>query len=317
MEIVFKNKRWREVFYMLVALGKGDFTRRIPETNKGSSLEIIIRLINKVAEDLGKSLVEIAILRPLKSKELISEKCFILNEKFHIVAPTKNSLRMLGLKSSEIIGQPFKELLNKESQLEWEQLEKQLKITPGKTQNLVLKLPTPDGLEISSHWIIAELEGQKIKYMVTSITPVLNAELIGQKEETNNTEEKSTEKEPLSVLDRPADLDTVYQVRDYLNKHLNAPLLSLHDICLKFRTYPTKLRPDFKEITGLTPFQYHYKNRLELAKKLIEEGEVPLKNVPGQVGYSSYTPFSIAYKKEFRNSPSHDRENALLKRKQH
>lgn len=222
--------------------------------------------------------------------------CFILNEKFHIVASTKDSLRMLKL----IVRKPFKVLLNKESQLEWKELKKKLKINSGKTQNLFLKLLTLDGLEISSHWIIAELEleGQKIKYMVTSITPVLHTELIGT-QDANNTEVKSTEKEPLSVLDRPTDLDNVYQVRDYLNKHLNVPLLSLYDICLKFGTYPTKLRPDFKEITGLTPFKYHYKNRLELAKKLVEQGKVPLKNVPGQVGYASYSPFSLAYKKEF------------------
>ena len=66
----------------------------------------------------------------------------------------------------------------------------------------------------------------------------------------------------------------------------------------------------FKEMTGETPIQYLIKHRMNMARELIGENILSLKEIAIEVGYEDYYYFSKLFKKNFGVSPSHYRQAA-------
>lgn len=60
----------------------------------------------------------------------------------------------------------------------------------------------------------------------------------------------------------------------------------------------------FNQIVGETPLAYLQQHRLRLASQLLKQGQLSIQQIAHQVGYSSETAFSQAFKKQFELSPS-------------
>jgi AraC-like DNA-binding protein len=67
---------------------------------------------------------------------------------------------------------------------------------------------------------------------------------------------------------------------------------------------PTSLKTKFKKYYGDTLFGYYQKNKLEHARKLLDN-KVPVKVVATEIGYSNPSHFTLAFKKEYGFSPWH------------
>jgi len=67
---------------------------------------------------------------------------------------------------------------------------------------------------------------------------------------------------------------------------------------------PTSLKTKFKKYYGETLFSYYQKNKLEHARKLLDN-KVPVKVVATEIGYSNPSHFTLAFKKEYGFSPWH------------
>jgi AraC-like DNA-binding protein len=67
---------------------------------------------------------------------------------------------------------------------------------------------------------------------------------------------------------------------------------------------PTSLKTKFKKYYGETLFGYYQKNKLEHARKLLDN-KVPVKVVATEIGYSNPSHFTLAFKKEYGFSPWH------------
>jgi AraC-like DNA-binding protein len=67
---------------------------------------------------------------------------------------------------------------------------------------------------------------------------------------------------------------------------------------------PTSLKTKFKIYYGETLFGYYQKNKLEHARKLLDN-KVPVKVVATEIGYSNPSHFTLAFKKEYGFSPWH------------
>ena len=95
--------------------------------------------------------------------------------------------------------------------------------------------------------------------------------------------------------------DRAHLIIKYINDNLENEL-SLDGICEKFYISKTHLNRVFKKIAGTTVWDYITTKRLFLAKRKIAHGSNPT-DVFLSSGFTDYTTFFRAYKKQFGESP--------------
>jgi len=84
------------------------------------------------------------------------------------------------------------------------------------------------------------------------------------------------------------------------------------EICLKNLTRklslsPTQFTRRFRAVTGYTPSRYLTNLRLQKARSLLLDSEIPLQQIAEQCGYRDAFYFSRVFTKEMQMSPSHFR----------
>lgn len=94
----------------------------------------------------------------------------------------------------------------------------------------------------------------------------------------------------------------IEQLLRYINRHLDADL-SVETLAQKHYLSKYYLMRRFKEETGYTLHNYVVSKRLLLARSLIAGG-TPVLKAAAQSGFSDYTTFARAYKKQFGAPPS-------------
>ena len=99
----------------------------------------------------------------------------------------------------------------------------------------------------------------------------------------------------------------VKQVDDYF-----ASKIDFDELAKSYGYNSDYLRALFKKKTGLSPKNYIQKKRIDLAIRLIEETDSPLKNISTSCGYTDYLQFTSYFKKKTGYSPYEYRK---LKRK--
>jgi AraC-like DNA-binding protein len=79
---------------------------------------------------------------------------------------------------------------------------------------------------------------------------------------------------------------------------------SIHEISKKIGVSETKLKSDFKLLTGTTMYQYFLSKQMIYANELLKNKEVKIKEVAFLLGYVSHSKFSSTFKKHFGYLPS-------------
>lgn len=97
--------------------------------------------------------------------------------------------------------------------------------------------------------------------------------------------------------------DRVQHVRHLVDTHLDKPL-SLAEIVRCVGSNETTLRLDFKAVFGTTIFAYVRDRRLDVARRLVREGQMSIAKIAYCIGYASPASFSTAYRKRFGIAPS-------------
>lgn len=64
----------------------------------------------------------------------------------------------------------------------------------------------------------------------------------------------------------------------------------------------------FKENVGLTPYQYILKTKIERSKQLLTQTDESLQSICFQLGFSNYSSFFNAFKRQVKMSPDHYRK---------
>lgn len=103
--------------------------------------------------------------------------------------------------------------------------------------------------------------------------------------------------------------DTDFKLIEYINSNIFNPL-SIDMICKRFFISKTHLERKFKSLTGSTIFEYITMKRLVEAQRLLLQGEKST-IVSKFCGYSEYSTFFRAYKKQFGISPSYEIKNKI------
>lgn len=102
---------------------------------------------------------------------------------------------------------------------------------------------------------------------------------------------------------RPADRDTFYALRDYLDIHF-AGDLSLRCLSRTFGLNEFKLKKGFKELFQTTVFDYIHLRRMEHARHLLADQKMYVHQVANLVGYKNANHFSTAFKRTFGVKPT-------------
>ncbi|ANH80483.1 hypothetical protein A8C56_05295 [Niabella ginsenosidivorans] len=113
--------------------------------------------------------------------------------------------------------------------------------------------------------------------------------------------EQSVHKRQSSVLKSAHDKECIYNARAYLLRHADAPP-SLSELAKLSGTNEFKLKKGFRELFHNSVFGYLNDYRLSRARELLSSGST-IKQVAGDLGYSSVQHFSTAFKKKYGVTP--------------
>lgn len=102
----------------------------------------------------------------------------------------------------------------------------------------------------------------------------------------------------------PQDTHNLSKVEQHLCLHYKKEFPGIEKLSRISAMSPTSLKTKFKKYYGDTLFGYYQKNKLEHARKLLDN-KVPVKVVATEIGYSNPSHFTLAFKKEYGFSPWH------------
>jgi len=100
------------------------------------------------------------------------------------------------------------------------------------------------------------------------------------------------------------DIDRMMQVETMLTRDIFEPAPTISQLARMVSISESKLKKDFKLIYGVPVYEYFQKIRMQTAKDKLLSGDVSVKEVAMELGYSNLSNFTIAFKKEFGLLPS-------------
>jgi AraC-like DNA-binding protein len=93
------------------------------------------------------------------------------------------------------------------------------------------------------------------------------------------------------------------RIIDYIDAHLSEEI-SLEQLARVANLSRVHFLREFKRITGLPPHRFILKRRIEIGADLIRRGELPLKVIALNVGFSSQSHFGAAFRGRYGVTPS-------------
>lgn len=95
----------------------------------------------------------------------------------------------------------------------------------------------------------------------------------------------------------------IEDVISYISQHLSEPLC-IETLCEKISLSPYYFIRFFKKKTGFTPHQYVLNARIDMARYLLANTELSIKEICFRTGFSNESAFSTAFKKATGISPA-------------
>jgi AraC-like DNA-binding protein len=99
-------------------------------------------------------------------------------------------------------------------------------------------------------------------------------------------------------------LKRMMQVESILTNNLSVPPPTIPEFARIAMMSETKLKNLFKEVYGLSIYEYYQKNRMLRARQLLRSKKYSVKEIGVALGFKNLSNFTIAYKKEFNVLPS-------------
>lgn len=117
---------------------------------------------------------------------------------------------------------------------------------------------------------------------------------------------------PLPEFMEPTTHDTLVDaVRDKMRvSYMEA--LSLEELANQFNVTARTLSRRFVSATGVTPIQYLIRQRLTIARQLLQSTDLQIQQIAEQAGFHSATVFGRSFKQEFGLTPREFRNNLAI-----
>lgn len=101
---------------------------------------------------------------------------------------------------------------------------------------------------------------------------------------------------------KPDDIDRIHEAKAILIANLENPP-SLMELAQQVSLNDFKLKGGFRQVFGTTVFGYLHWHRMEIARQLLAEQRMNVKQVAKTVGYANQGPFTVAFRKHFGMNP--------------
>lgn len=291
------NNRLEKIYLQLLELSRGNFSTLIERTGQKDDLEALTALVNMATEEIKDSFLHQGYVNFHDSYMLTTQMFMVLDEDFCIAEINQGSIAFLGYKYKTLIGKPFRNLLTTESKERWKILTNTLESSTVTEQSFQLSFVTQNGLELPAFCRIIHFTNDSIlrgKTTISSFDMVQTRKCMEDKTQTKIQSRlylPKNRKKKQSVL-QITDIEKIRDVSEHIKNHLDEDLPSIKDIALKFWINEYKLKKGFKELNGMTVFQFLKEERLRKAHVLVEHSNKSFKEIAKMVGFKNSTHFS-------------------------
>ena len=303
------EKRLEKIYLQLLELSKGNFSTLIERTGYKDDLEALTALVNMVTEEIKDSFLHQGYVNFHDSYILNTQLLLVLDEDFRILEVNKLSLSYLGFKNKNLVGEPFEILIAARSKTKWKSIMSAINNSLFTEKSLQLIFLTHNNLELPAFCRIIHFTNDNLfkgKTIISSFDMVQTRKCI-EKRTQNRIRSRSyfykTNKKKQTVLQQN-DIEKIRAVGEHIKSHLDEDLPSLKAMALQFGTNEYKLKKGFKELYGLTVFQFLKEERLRKAYVLVEHSSESFKEIAKIVGFKNSTHFSREFNIRYGYRPS-------------
>ena len=297
MNSEINQSRFQSIYQMLLEMGGGNFTHRIQRSKEDDELEILIVMVNMLAEEINGSISHRGYVNPHQSYKYLVQTTFILDEKFVIKSFNSDVPILLGYSAESLCNDLFESILSEESISVWNSIQNQLSQDSTFQTTLQLSYVTKEQLLVPSFCTVSRLL-QSSEILVSSVTSVQQESI-----PINETlfPNKNTGKD---LATRRSDAQLLQKLYDYILNNLDTPLPSINELSRIFGTNQYKLKEGFQYFFKTGIYQFYNDERLKKAHLMIQQTPMSLKTIAQVCGFGSYPNFSKAFKKKYHYAPN-------------
>ncbi|MCZ4319902.1 helix-turn-helix domain-containing protein [Aequorivita viscosa] len=302
------HDRLIDIQKVIQALAHGDFNLRVARTAEDDEIETISVMVNMMAEEMKETLGFYSDIRRRSSIADQVHVVFILDTNYKILFVTKNVSMVLGYEPKEVINKSFSNLLSISYIDIWRAIGSKIIFSDQYNSQHQMILRCKNKIERSIKCGVVSIYDKALvsQYiMINSYYPVFKSKLLEDKKKLLPDSNGSGKKKEVSkILLRPRDRRALQNIYNYIIKNLEVPLPHLKELAHEYAINEFKLKKGFKKLYGTSVFRFFKQERLKKARLLIENTNLPMREVAKRCGYRSQTHFSKDFRSHFNLPPS-------------
>lgn len=105
-----------------------------------------------------------------------------------------------------------------------------------------------------------------------------------------------------------AQRDCIRQIHDFIVEHITEHY-TIEELAERFEISPTAMKNCFKGIYGVPVYTYFRTYRLQIAEKLLREGQLSVTEIAARIGYINPNKFTSAFHAEYGMTPTEYKKN--------
>lgn len=283
-------RRLHAACQMLLELAAGNYSFRADRSQEDDLLEVLLALLNLMAEHGKDALFHKGYVNPHKTHSYIRQEAILLDGQGKIIGHTA-ALPAL-LVRNDLVGLPIEKLIKTRDLSRWEQAFAEL--TAGHLDHLLVpvEFSIPQDLVFTPLCALSRLAPSD-NFLIGFVIPEpLAAESPGQEpvaDHTWNTEIN--------------DAELMQKVYDFVLTYHEGPFPKIRALARMFSTNEFKLKSGFQHYFRTSIYQLYNEQRLKKAFLLIRYSKKALKDIAYTVGFTTYSNFARAFKIKFGCGP--------------
>ncbi|MGJ5641508.1 helix-turn-helix domain-containing protein [Formosa sp. S-31] len=281
--------RLEHIYNQLLEVSNGNFSFQIERTDKKDEIEALSVLVNMVTEEIKDSFLHEGYINFRNAYKHITQIVFVLDENQKILDVDHKSIMLLGYEPSEILSTSFHTLLHDTSIETWNTVNSKFNFH----NTIKLTFKTKNGLLFNAQCYGVKLQNNdRLKNLTLLTTFDLVQREAPSKLNLESLNTKGKKNQTIKQVLSSQDIDNIRVAGKYIIDNLEDDLPSLKDLAHNFGINEFKLKKGFKELYGMTVFQFLKTERLKKSHILVEHTNMSFKEIAKTVGFKTASHFS-------------------------